>query len=178
VAITDKLVDAASNPVDEPMMTTRRFTVSEVDALIPELERRLRRVGALRQWMRTRYARLERHGWAHGSVDVDIPDGVDASVRDDLEDLHLGVTQLREDVAGLLALGCVVRSLDGGLLDFRARHVDRDIYLCWKLGESRLSWWHELDEGFAARKVIDGLPRVTLGRDAAGCVKDAASEST
>lgn len=145
-------------------MTARLFTVSDVDALIPELEQRLRRVGFVRQWMRKLYARLDAHGLAPVRIDFAIPEALDADVRGDLEDLSLGVMQLREDVSTLLAMGCVVRSLDAGLLDFRARHVDRDIYLCWQLGEPRLTWWHELDEGVRSRKPIEVLPASTVGR--------------
>lgn len=143
-------------------MTERVFTVPDVDALIPQLEQCLRRVVELRAWMRAVYARLDASGLAPDDIDFAIPDDVAPAERSDLEDLKLGVRQLRDDVALLLGRGCVVRSLDSGLVDFRARHVDRDIYLCWKLGEPRLLWWHELDEGFLGRKPVDLLPETTL----------------
>ncbi len=51
--------------------------------------------------------------------------------------------------------GCVVKDLDVGLLDFPARIDDEDVYLCWKLGEDRIRFYHRQDEGFAGRKPID-----------------------
>ena len=51
--------------------------------------------------------------------------------------------------------GCVVKDLDVGLLDFPARIDDEEVYLCWKLGEDRIRFYHRQDEGFAGRKPLD-----------------------
>jgi hypothetical protein len=53
------------------------------------------------------------------------------------------------------ATGCVVKDLEVGLLDFPARIDNQDVYLCWKLGEDRIRFYHRQDEGFAGRKPID-----------------------
>jgi hypothetical protein len=29
------------------------------------------------------------------------------------------------------------------------------VYLCWRLGEERIRFWHRQDEGFSGRKPID-----------------------
>jgi hypothetical protein len=57
------------------------------------------------------------------------------------------------------ATGCVVKDLDIGLLDFPARIDNQEVYLCWKLGEDRIRFYHRQDEGFAGRKPLD--PRDT-----------------
>ncbi len=51
--------------------------------------------------------------------------------------------------------GCVVKDLDIGLLDFPARIGREEVYLCWKLGEDRIRYYHRQDEGFAGRKPLD-----------------------
>lgn len=51
-------------------------------------------------------------------------------------------------------LGCYVKDLDIGLIDFLSRFEGRDIFLCWKLGEERINHWHERDEGFSLRREI------------------------
>jgi hypothetical protein len=53
------------------------------------------------------------------------------------------------------ATGCVVKDLDQGLLDFPSRMNNEDVYLCWRLGEDRIRFYHRQDEGFAGRKPID-----------------------
>jgi hypothetical protein len=52
------------------------------------------------------------------------------------------------------AHGCVVKSLDLGLLDFPSMREGRPVYLCWKAGERELAHWHGTDESFADRKPL------------------------
>ncbi len=54
-------------------------------------------------------------------------------------------------------LGCVMKDLNHGLVDFYGRKGDRLVFLCWKLGERKVSFWHELDAGFAGRRPISEL---------------------
>ena len=51
--------------------------------------------------------------------------------------------------------GCVVKDLDAGLLDFPSIVNDEEVYLCWRLGEDRIRFYHRQDEGFAGRKPLD-----------------------
>ncbi len=54
--------------------------------------------------------------------------------------------------------GCVVKDLDEGLVDFPSLLAGKEVYLCWKLGEARIGFWHGIDEGFAGRKPLDDAP--------------------
>jgi hypothetical protein len=63
--------------------------------------------------------------------------------------------RLRETVEEIEGLGCLVKDLDIGLVDFPSRVGERDLYLCWKLGEPRIRFWHYVEEGFAGRKPLD-----------------------
>ena len=55
----------------------------------------------------------------------------------------------------ILESGCVIKDLDVGLLDFPAVIDNQEVYLCWKLGEDRIRYYHRQDEGFSGRKPID-----------------------
>jgi hypothetical protein len=55
----------------------------------------------------------------------------------------------------IIETGCVIKDLDVGLLDFPAIIDNQDVYLCWKLGEDRIRFYHRQDEGFAGRKPLD-----------------------
>jgi hypothetical protein len=50
--------------------------------------------------------------------------------------------------------GCLVKDLDMGLLDFPTLYRGQEVYLCWKLGETRIEYWHGVEEGFGGRKPI------------------------
>ena len=55
----------------------------------------------------------------------------------------------------LESVGCVFKGFDAGLVDFYTLREDRVVFLCWRLGEDRVTHWHELDAGFGGRQPID-----------------------
>jgi hypothetical protein len=56
----------------------------------------------------------------------------------------------------LEAVGCVFKGFEAGLVDFYSLREDHPVFLCWRLGEERISHWHEIESGFAGRQPIDG----------------------
>ena len=69
------------------------------------------------------------------------------------------VASLAERIDGYLReldrIGCVFKGFDAGLVDFRSLREDRPVYLCWRLGEERITHWHDIDGGFDGRQPID-----------------------
>jgi hypothetical protein len=61
---------------------------------------------------------------------------------------------LRQAVQEILDMGVQIKDLETGLVDFPTRFYGRDVYLCWKFGESDIEFWHG-EEGFRGRKPID-----------------------
>jgi len=59
--------------------------------------------------------------------------------------------KLRTYIEELKNLGVELKS-EEGLCDFRSMMVGREVYLCWRLGEPEVMFWHELDAGFAGRQ--------------------------
>ena len=85
-----------------------------------------------------------------------------------LEDLQRRVTAYRrrpsdpvaQEINALLKdiaeLGVEVKDPDRGLIDFRSERRGREFYLCWQIGEgNRIAYWHDLESGFAGRKIIE-----------------------
>ena len=72
-------------------------------------------------------------------------------------DLDRAVARLDELVDELNDVGVELKDYQTGLVDFVGRHDGRDVYLCWKLGEERITHWHELNAGFAGRKPVSLL---------------------
>jgi hypothetical protein len=62
---------------------------------------------------------------------------------------------LKSALNRILETGCLIKDLDVGLLDFPAVINKQDVYLCWKLGEDRIRFYHRQDEGFSSRKPLD-----------------------
>jgi hypothetical protein len=62
---------------------------------------------------------------------------------------------LKELIGKILSTGCLIKDLDMGLVDFPSVLKGQEVYLCWKLGEERIEYYHGLQEGFAGRKLLE-----------------------
>ena len=65
------------------------------------------------------------------------------------------IQQAKESLEEIQELGVLVKDLDSGLIDFPALRAGEEVYLCWKLGEEKIEWWHRIEDGFAGRQRID-----------------------
>ena len=75
----------------------------------------------------------------------------EAAVRD-------AVARMHQVVSTLVDWDITLRDITAGLIDFPALTNGRPVWLCWRLGEGDIAWWHATDEGFASRKPLDELP--------------------
>jgi hypothetical protein len=64
--------------------------------------------------------------------------------------------QIVETITKIQETGCLVKDIDEGLIDFPSLIEGQEVFLCWKLGEARIEYWHGLEDGFAGRKRLDG----------------------
>ncbi|HSO28892.1 MAG TPA: DUF2203 domain-containing protein [Candidatus Sulfomarinibacteraceae bacterium] len=67
------------------------------------------------------------------------------------------IDQMQAGVSRLVERDIQLRAIESGLVDFPALASGRQIWLCWRLGEGRIDWWHELDEGFGGRRRLADL---------------------
>jgi hypothetical protein len=65
------------------------------------------------------------------------------------------LSQVQDEIQRIQQTGGVVKDLDEGLVDFPALVEGEEVFLCWKLGEERIRYWHGLEEGFAGRKPLE-----------------------
>jgi hypothetical protein len=131
----------------------KRFTLAQAQNLIPTLDPLLRKAI---EW-KAQYAEADRKFEAfHRRIAV--TGGVlvnrdrAASIKSNRDS---AARRLKELIAEVQEYGCLIKDLDIGLLDFPTWFRGREVYLCWKLGEPAIAFWHGTDEGFAGRKEID-----------------------
>jgi len=132
---------------------SKTFSLSEAERLRAKLEPVLieamearRKIGELDQQLGGLAERIQRSGGMLVSYEKT------ARLRLDRNRLEEAIQSAVENIH---STGCLVKDLDVGLLDFPSRLNDEEIYLCWKLGEDRIRFYHRQDEGFAGRKPID-----------------------
>ena len=65
--------------------------------------------------------------------------------------------KLDEFVEEIEDTGCIIKSLEEGLVDFPSLIRDEEVFLCWKLGEERILYWHARGEGYDGRKPLDDI---------------------
>jgi len=70
------------------------------------------------------------------------------------EELEKDTRQLEEYIEELRQLGVEPKSATEGLVDFPSFLDGREVYLCWKLGEPEVLFWHDLDAGFRGRQPL------------------------
>lgn len=62
--------------------------------------------------------------------------------------------RLEKDMEQLQAWGIVLRDPVSGLIDFFHRREGQVVFLCWRLGEPAVAWWHPLETGIAGRQPL------------------------
>jgi len=130
------------------MARARYFTREEAEALLPRLRpmlEALREAGARLDEQRQVLAALQ---WKARGNGHDLGPAMDAA-RAALSEVS---QQVEAQIRAIMALGVEVKDIAMGLVDFPALRDGRVVYLCWRLGEPRIEYWHELDAGFAGRQ--------------------------
>jgi hypothetical protein len=145
----DLMADEDPNQQDEPRiftLTEAERTLREIEPLLVEAVESRRKLSEAEEQVAQITARIQ----VMGGVLVDTQ--LTSRLRTERETL---TNSIREALEGIEATGCVVKDLDTGLLDFPAHINGEEVYLCWRLGEDRIRFWHRRNEGFAGRKPLD-----------------------
>lgn len=131
----------------------KHFTLDEAQALLPVLEALLKRaIEAKRdaEEMEEKLQALSRRIVLSGGMFLDVE-----SVRNQRAAYEAQVQQAKDSLAEIDAIGVQVKDIDTGLLDFPCKIAGETVLLCWKMGESRIGFWHSLDAGFRGRQPLD-----------------------
>ena len=132
----------------------RFFTLEEANALVPSLQIEFGRIARARAEIGPVIAAL---GGADASMVILQEDGAAPPGREaEAERLRALAAEITEAVERVNDLGCLVKDVDTGLVDFYALREGDPIFLCWQFGEPAISTWHGVEEGFAGRRPIEG----------------------
>ena len=118
----------------------RIFSEDEANSLLPQLTQLLTQLQRAHTEFRATERTAQRRAASNGAVPSAPADNAGA------EYLRL--------LGELNGLGILVRDPEAGLVDFPAvRHGD-PVYLCWRLGEHGIGFWHPRDTGFTGREPL------------------------
>jgi hypothetical protein len=123
------------------MSEERLFTKEEAEAELEDLRVRLPRLRDARQRLIDTSERITT------AVEID-GGGVEGS------DWFRAQETLKQELLWLADRGILLREPDTGLVDFPADRDGERVFLCWRLGEEEIGWYHSQRSGFSGRKPI------------------------
>ncbi len=130
---------------EEGQNLERIFTLSEANRLIPQLEEHLnavRRAKAVLIRIKDEIKKASAKA-AFGGGSFAGPHYI------------MALEQISEHLQAIQEMGVIVKDLDMGLCDFPCQQNGRIVYLCWKLGEVEIRWWHEVNSGYRERQPLE-----------------------
>jgi hypothetical protein len=137
----------------------RYFSLPEARALLPRVRPILQELQALKRRLDEQQRAAAQLYWKVRSNGHDLEQQARA-VRAATAGL---LEQIRAGAARLEAMGVELKDLDIGLVDFRARRRGREVYLCYRVDEDDIRYWHELDAGYAGRRPLTPEDEQELG---------------
>jgi hypothetical protein len=129
---------------EEGQNLERVFTLSEANQLIPQLEEHLRAVKKGKTVLIGLKEEIKKAA-SKSSCGGGSPSGAHY-----IRSLEL----ISDNLRAIQELGVLVKDLDMGLCDFPHLLDGRIVYLCWKLGENQIHWWHEVNTGYGDRQPL------------------------
>ena len=132
-------------------MHKRYFTLEEAHSTIPQVKRQVKQLQKIKRALDL-LSSIEveyTEPWREDLPEVNI-------VKMNME-FHRLSYEFYASLSVLHDLGCLLKDIDQGIIDFLSVHEGRDIFLCWQMGENGISFWHEFDTGFENRKSIELL---------------------
>jgi hypothetical protein len=126
---------------DEEQPAVRYFSVEEANALLPTVAELVRELREAHEAMEER----------QDDVTESIPTNGGGTVHREFLDAS---TRAAKALDRLQELGIVVRDPSSGLVDFPAVREGQEVFLCWRLGEDSVAWFHPPETGFAGRQPL------------------------
>ena len=126
-------------------MQPHYFTLAEANAALEIIRPLIQRILTIRDEL------LKKQPEVWPAIERSAGNGGNAT----LSRIAVDFGKLDDLVHEVLATGVQVKDINTGLLDFPAWRGDHEVYLCWKYGEDKIAFWHEIDAGFAGRRPIE-----------------------
>lgn len=137
-----------------PAPAVRHFTVDEANRTLPLVRMIVQDIVELFGDLQRRRERLVALRARHGGKPRGADDPYEAEVIQMESELETDVERLQAFVDELRKIGAELKDPAVGLIDFPT-YIDGDeAYLCWRLGEPRVGYWHGLEEGFSGRQAL------------------------
>jgi hypothetical protein len=122
-------------------MGEREYDVDEANALLPTLAVSLAEIREARQVVLDGAKRVRQSANLDGGGTFS-------------QEYWDALATLRRELESLSDRDIILRDPETGLIDFPARRDGQPVFLCWRLGEDRVEFWHGPESGFGGRRPL------------------------
>ena len=126
------------------MHSKKLFTLDEANAFVPQLLDLVPKIQKLSVSLKNNFPDIknarDKAKWNGGS--------------DQGVDYLNAVLKYNDLMRKIEEMGCEVKGIREGLIDFPSLREGREVYLCWRMPETKILFWHDLNAGFTGRKPI------------------------
>lgn len=129
----------------------RIFSVGEANAMLPQVQQLLAQLRSITAQAYQKQDQVDLIELEALQPDGRINEGAQQRMDALVEELHTSEREFGQTVRRFEDLGCELKDLDRGLVDFYTHRDGELVYLCWKEGEDAITHWHPLEGGYAAR---------------------------
>ena len=132
----------------------RVFTLDEANALIPEIEVRLARLLEKKEQYLKRHDELFLYELL---AQAEHQAGMTSDPEDLEKEIHAlegSIHGLEKDLRQIRELGCIIRNIEKGWVDFLGKLGGEYVYFCWHRGDFKISYYHSLKGGMTERKPL------------------------
>lgn len=127
------------------------FSLDEAEKLIPIAEKKMKRLARLNEnilSLEKLKVKFNSNGLENSLVILNLH-----------KKYHYFLHRFYSELEELTKFGMFVKDINIGLVDFYSKLGNKDIFLCYKTGEKRINYWHELSNDFAGRKPVSLLKK-------------------
>ena len=123
----------------------RIYTQQDANNTLPEVKRKFNGILSQKKYVVELHEELQRTIEFNSNLEEFI---------EKKQELNAAVSELYKAIEALESMGIVIKSVEEGLVDFPCKRFDEEVWLCWKLGENEIKFWHAKEEGFLGRKPL------------------------
>ncbi len=152
----DSIPDSSVGSLDVIAMASKYFSRHEAEQLLPLIEEFLRMAQEQKQTVDAAQVELTKSAARIMALGGSYPPYSELVKKKTERDQ--ASAKIVEAITKIQETGCLVKDIEEGLVDFPSLIEGEEAFLCWKLGEKRIEYWHGLNDGFAGRKRLDGRP--------------------
>jgi hypothetical protein len=141
-------------------MKLKKFSIEEANKIIPKIKILFDEIFVLKKKSSFIADEMKwiRDFWGNDLYDKDNADA--DRYKQFGQDVNINSRRIDQTLKKIEKFGCIVKDVNGGLVDFYSEIKRRKIFLCWQYGEASIKYWHSADVGIHERRPVTEIEKI------------------